>query len=91
MYSNTQSSVQVNGSSSEPFKVVIRVHQGTVLRLLLFIIVMAALSREFRVICPWEVLVDLRNRHAAWKTSLESHVLHVNVDKTKILVSMGRT
>ena len=32
MYSNVQqSSVQVNGSSSEPFKVMVGVHQGSVL------------------------------------------------------------
>ena len=66
---------------------------------LLFIIVMEALSREFTVSFPWELLyaddlailsdslVDLKNRLAAWKTSLESHGLRVNVGKTKILIS----
>ena len=60
---------------------------------------MEALSREFRVSCPRELLyaddlailsdslVDLKNRRASWKTLLESHGLLVNVDKTKILVS----
>ena len=32
------------------------VHQGSVFNPLLFIIVMEALSREFRVGCPWELL-----------------------------------
>ena len=54
------------------------------------------LSREFRVSGLLESLylnilsdslVDLQNRLAAWKASLESHGLHVNVNKTKILVS----
>ena len=60
---------------------------------------MDALSRDFRVSCPWELLyaddlaissdplVDLKNRLATRKTSLESHSLRVNVNKTKILVS----
>ena len=60
---------------------------------------MEVLSREFTVSFPWELLyaddlailsdplVDLKNRLAAWKTSLESHGLRVNVGKTKILVS----
>ena len=99
MHSNAQSSVQVNGSSSEPFKVTVSVHQGSVRSPLLFLIVMEDLSREFMVSCPWELLYaddlailsdfleDLKNKLAAWKTSLESHGLHVNVDKTKILVS----
>ena len=55
---------------------------------------MEALSREFRVSCPRELLyaddlailsdslVDLKNRRASWKTLLESHGLLVNVDKT---------
>ena len=99
MYSNAQSSVHMNESSSEPFKVSVGVHQGALLSPLLFIIVMKALSREFRVGDPWELLhaddfailsdslVDLKNRLAAWKTSFKSHGLRVNVDKTKILVS----
>ena len=32
------------------------VHQGSVLSLLLFIIVLEALAREFRTGCPWELL-----------------------------------
>ena len=77
MYSNAQSSVLVNGCHSDPFKVTVGVHQGSVLSLLLFIIVMEALSREFRVSFPWELLyaddpailseslVDLKNRLTA--------------------------
>ena len=99
IYSNAQSRVQVNDTSSEPFKVSVGVHQGSVLSPLLFIIVIEALTREFRVSCLWELLyaddltilsdslVDLKNRLAAWKTSLKSHGLCV---KTKILVSSAK-
>ena len=60
---------------------------------------MEALWREFKVGSPWELLyvddlailsdslLDLKNRLADWKTSLESHGLCVSVDKTTILVS----
>ena len=58
MYSNTKSKVQVNGSSTKPFKVPVGVHQGSVLSPLQFIIVMEALSREVRVSCPWELLLS---------------------------------
>ena len=56
MYSNAKFSLQVNGSSSESFKVTVGVHQGSVLSHLLFTIMMEALSREFRVSDPWELL-----------------------------------
>ena len=57
MYSNAESSAQVNGSFSE---VTLGIHQGSVMS-----------------------LEDRNNRLAAWETSLESHVLHVNFDKIK--------
>ena len=80
MYSNTQSKVQVNGSSSKPFKVPVGVHQGSVLSPLQFIIVMEALSREVRVSCPWELLYvdDLKNRLAAGRFHL-NHMAYVQM------------
>ena len=44
MYANEQSHVPVGEGYSEEFKVKVSVHQGSVLRLLLFIIVLEALS-----------------------------------------------
>ena len=41
---------------SEEFEVKVGVHQGSVLSPLLFIIVLKALSREFRSGVPWEDL-----------------------------------
>ena len=52
MYCNAQSKVRVGSSYSEPINVSVGVHQGSVLSPLLFIIVMEALSIEFRTGCP---------------------------------------
>ena len=41
---------------SREFEVKVGVHQGSVLSLLLFIIVLEALSKEFRKGLPWELL-----------------------------------
>ena len=42
--------------TARSFGVAVGVHQGYVLNPLLFIIVLEALSREFRTGCPWELL-----------------------------------
>ena len=74
------------------------VHQASVLSLLLFIIVMEALSPHFRTGCPWELLYaddlvitaetvsELLEKFRVWKANLEYKGLRVNVGKTKILV-----
>ena len=56
MYQNARSQVRVNNLFSDVFDVQVGVHQGSVLRPLLFIIVLEALSREFCTSCPWELL-----------------------------------
>ena len=56
MYTNAKSRVRVNNSYTDEFEVNVGVHQGSVLSPLLFIIVLEALSREFRTGCPWELL-----------------------------------
>ena len=48
MYNNSRSRVRVGSEYSEEFKVGVGVHQGSVLSPLLFIIVLEALSRDFR-------------------------------------------
>ena len=52
MYSNARSRVRVGEGYSEEFEVKVGVHQGSVLSPLLFIIVLEALSREFRCGVP---------------------------------------
>ena len=97
MYDNAQSKVRIANSYSNPVNVSIGVHQGSVLSPLLFIIVMEALSREFRIGYPWELLYaddlvivaeslkELKIRLTNWKSRLEEKGLKVNVGKTKVL------
>ena len=74
------------------------VHQGSVLSPLLFIIVLEALSREFRIGCPWELLYtdlmlsagskeELMVKVKTRKTEMEKKGLRVNMGKTKIMES----
>ena len=71
-YSNAKFSVQINDSSSKSFKVTVGVHQGSVLSHLLFVIMMEALSREFRASGPWELLYA--NNLAILSDSLVDHL-----------------
>ena len=99
MYSNARSRVRVNGQYSEEFEVKVGVHQGSVLSPLLFILVLEALSREFRTGVPWELLYaddlviisDSREeciaRFGAWREGMEQKGLRVNMKKTKFLIS----
>ena len=58
MYQNARSYVWVNNLFSDKFDVQDGVHQGLVLSPLLFIIVLEALSQEFRTSFPWKLLHD---------------------------------
>ena len=56
MYQNAKACVRINNSYSSAFNVTVGVHQGSVLSPLLFIMVMEALSQDFRRGCPPELL-----------------------------------
>ena len=56
MYHNASARVRVGYSVSDPVEVKIGVHQGSVLRPLLFTMVLEALSIEYKTSCPWELL-----------------------------------
>ena len=56
MYADARSRVPVGEGYSEEFEAKVDVHQGSVLSLLLYIIVLEALSWEFRSGVPWEDL-----------------------------------
>ena len=56
MYEDPTTTVRVNGRESKAFSVRVGVHQGSVLSPLLFIIVLEALSREFREGLPMELV-----------------------------------
>ena len=97
MYKDVRSRVRVGDGYSEEFGVGVGVHQGSVLSPLLFIIVLEALSREFRTGCPWELLYaddlmisaesmeELLVKVQTWKTEIEKKGLRVNMGKTKIM------
>jgi len=68
------------------------------LSLLLFMIVMEALSREFRVTLPWELYTDdlvviaeteddLIKRLNEWKDFMENRGMRVIMNKTKVMIS----
>ena len=98
MYANARSHVCVGEGYSEEFEVKVGVHQGSVLSPLLFIIVLEALSREFRSGVPWkdlyaddlviitESLEECVRRLLTWKEAMEKKRLRVNAGKTKIMI-----
>ena len=75
------------------------VHQGSVLSPLLFILVLEALSREFRTGVPWELLYaddlviiadsleECVRKLELWKGGMEKKGLRVNMKKTKFLIT----
>ena len=99
MYCEVKSKVCVDNCFSGSFNVNVGVHQGSVLSPLLFIIVLEALSQEFRTGCPWELLYaddlvisaetieELTQKLEVWRVNLENKGLRVNMKKTKIMFS----
>ena len=99
MYMDVKSRVHVNGQYSKKFGVGVGVHQGSVLSPLLFILVLEALSRQFRTDVAWELLYadDLAvmadslkeciARLKVWKEVMERKGLRVHMKKTKLMVS----
>ena len=83
---------------SKEFEVKVGVHQGSVLSPLLFIIVLEALSCEFRAGVPWvdlyaddlviiaDSLEECVRRLLIWKEAMEKKGLRVNAGKTKVIV-----
>ena len=98
MYANAQSRVHVGEGYSDEFEVKVGVHQGSVLSPLLFIIVLQALSCEFRSGVTWEDLYaddlvimaeslkECVRRLLTWKEAMEKRGLRVNAGKTKIMI-----
>ena len=97
MYSNARSRVHVGEGYNEEFEVKVGVHQGSVLSPLLFIIMLEALSCEFRCRVPWEDLYaddliiaesleECVGRLLTWKEAMEEKGLRVNARKTKIMI-----
>ena len=97
MYEEARTKVRMNGRESNAFSVRVGVHQGSVLSPLVIIIVLGALSREFREGLPMELLhkVDLllmveseeliMEKLREWKKGIEAKGLTVNAGKTKVM------
>ena len=98
MYEDASTKVRMNGRESRAFNVTVGVHQGSVLSPLLFIIVLEALSREFREGLPMELLYAddvvliaetkelLLEKVRIWKEGMEKKGLRVNAGKTSHVV-----
>jgi len=88
----------VHGNSSS-FEVKVGMHQGSALSPLLFVIVVEAISREFRIALPWVLLYaddlaviaeteeDRIKRLSEWKDNMENRGMRVNMNKTKVMIS----
>ena len=98
MYANARSRVCVGEGFSKEFEVKVGVHQGSVLSPLLFIIMLEALSCEFRAGVPWEDLYaddlviiadsleECVRRLLIRKEAMEKKGLRVNAGKTKVMI-----
>jgi len=99
MYAGAKTVVRTVYSNSKGFEVKVGMHQGSALSPLLFVIVTEAISREFRVALPWELLYaddltviaeteeELIKRLNEWKDNVESKGMRVNMNKTKLMIS----
>ena len=99
MYENAESTININGTIGDTFRLKFGVHQGSVLSPLLFIIVLEALTREFRTGLPWELLYaddfvlmadsieELEILFERWKSGMEQEGLRGNSGKTKVMTS----
>ena len=97
MYEDASTKVRMNGREMRDFNVKVGVHQGSVLSPLLFIIVLEALSREFREGLPMGLLyvddlvliADTKElsleKVRKWKEGMEKKGLRVNAGKTKVM------
>ena len=101
MYRNLRSRVRVNSFFSDGFLVQAVLRQDSVLSVLIFIMVLEALSRYISSECP-ELLYDddcalvghfegLKSKLEARKGALESKGLTVNINKTKMMISNKNT
>ena len=105
MHNVADSRARVNGCFNKRFEVTVGIHQSSVLSLLLFAIVMEALSHDCCIGCPWQLLYgddivimgdnleDLQIQLHSWRTSLDNQGLRVNVayiySQTKIFGLLG--
>ena len=92
MYAGAKTVVRTVYGNSSGFEVKVGMHQGSALSPPLFVIVVEAISREFRVALPWELLYaddlvviaeteeDLIKRLNKWKDNVENRAMRVNTN-----------
>ena len=103
MYTGAKTVVRTVYGNSKGFEVKVGMHQGSGLSPLLFVIVMEAIYREFRVALPLELLYaddlaviaeteeELIKRLNEWKDNVESKgICKGNMNKTKAMISGER-
>ena len=102
MYTGAKTVVRTVYGNSKGFEVKVGMHQGSRLSPLLLLIVMEAISREFRVALPWELLYaddlaviaeteeELIKRLNEWNDNVESKGMRVSMNKTKVMISGER-
>jgi len=102
MYTGAKTVVRTVYGNSSGFVVKVGMHQGSALSPLLFVIVMEAISRAFRVALPWELLYagdlvmiaeteeDLIKRLNECKNDVENRGMRVYMNKTKVMISGER-
>ena len=96
-YIGAKTVVRTVYGNSKSFEVKVGMHQGSALSPLLFVIVMEAIPREFRVALPWELLyvddlaVIAETEQEMIKRlnqlNVESKGMRVNMNKTKVMIS----
>ena len=103
MYEDATTLVKLSGGVSKRFNVKVGVHQSSVLSPLLFIIILEALSRNFKVGLLMELFYaddlvllagtkeELVQKINTWKTGMEEKGLQVNVGKSKVMRCRNRT
>jgi len=99
MYTCAKTIVRTVHGNNNGFEVKVGMHQGSALSPLLFVMVTEALSKEFRVALPWELLYaddlvviaetedDQIKRLNEWKDFVENRGMGVNMNKTKVMIS----
>jgi len=102
MYIGVKTVVRTVYGDSKGFEVKVGMHQGSTLSPLSFVIVMEAISREFRVALPRELLYaddlaviaeieeELIKRLIEWKDNVESKGMRVSLNKSKVMINGER-
>ena len=92
MYQGVLSQVKVEGENSKEFAVRVGIHQGSILSLFIFAVVMDVVTEEVAkeghadgLVLVCETKEEARQRFVAWRNTCESKGLKVNISKKKVM------